>query len=205
MGNASEMNLLVSSISKENDFLMATIYTIFGKSLFEYFSPETSWLLNITKWTERFNRKFNPLIAPYLLIPLLLFFSCSSSSSSSSSTRCAVSDGEWHPALRGLQEEVVAETCRVLRGQPGHQRPQHDHQPLPPGHPVSTRSQVSGPLALPFAQPHAFFCSPFSPFPHLMSPPLLSCFPSLFFLFWSVVKCCYCLIVGVYIGQIYRL
>ncbi|CAL8258938.1 opsin 7, group member b [Gadus morhua] len=30
MGNASEMNLLVSSISKENDFLMATIYTIFG-------------------------------------------------------------------------------------------------------------------------------------------------------------------------------
>ena len=49
MGNASEMNLLVSSISKENDFLMATIYTIFGKSLFEYFSPETSWLLNITK------------------------------------------------------------------------------------------------------------------------------------------------------------
>ena len=177
------MNLLVSSISKENDFLMATIYTIFGKSLFEYFSPETSWLLNITKCTERFNRKFNPLIAPYLLIPLLLFFSCSSSSSSSSSTRCAVSDGEWHPALRGLQEEVVAETCRVLRGQPGHQRPQHDHQPLPPGHPVSTRSQVSGPLALPCPTPCPLLLPLFAiPSPHVSPTALLFPLPFLFIL-----------------------
>ncbi|XP_030288753.1 opsin-5-like [Sparus aurata] len=30
MGNASETFLLVSRISKDNDFLMATLYTIFG-------------------------------------------------------------------------------------------------------------------------------------------------------------------------------
>lgn len=31
MGNASESYLFVSRISKNNDFLMGTLYTIFGK------------------------------------------------------------------------------------------------------------------------------------------------------------------------------
>lgn len=39
MGNASETYLFVSRISKENDFLMGTLYTIFGKAfvLFPFF------------------------------------------------------------------------------------------------------------------------------------------------------------------------
>ena len=71
MGNASEMNLLVSSISKENDFLMATIYTIFGKSYLPFFLQHM-YVYQLTEMNDYTDNSTNEC-TPCLLNPLLLF------------------------------------------------------------------------------------------------------------------------------------
>ena len=73
MGNASETFLFLSRISKDNDFLMGTLYTIFGKEICLHLCCAVIW----THMQE-------------LLYTIFVF------------PRCAVCAGEWDPAVCGL-------------------------------------------------------------------------------------------------------
>lgn len=79
MGNASENLFLVSSISKDIDVIMGTLYAILGGPLI--------------------------LLLPATPQP----FPLSVRTFASVSPRCAVSAGERNPAPCGLQEEVLPE------------------------------------------------------------------------------------------------
>lgn len=98
MGNASESYLFVSRISKSNDFLMGTLYTIFGKLI----------VLDLL---------FTYLRVDYLsdLVCVHCLFH-----------RGPVFAGEWYLVVRGLQKEVFLKASRVFRCQSGHQWPEHD-------------------------------------------------------------------------------
>lgn len=86
MGNASENFLLVSNISKDNDFIMGTLYTVLGEPLHLLLAA-------------MIQNSPSDLLTPAFLC-----------------LRCAVGAGEWNPSPRGLQEEVLPEASGVFCG-----------------------------------------------------------------------------------------
>lgn len=105
MENASEAGLFVSKISKESDYILASIYTFFGM----YHSPALSRCSLHSK-----RGKENSSLTICLFPPFPVSTTTQPQLHPTPYSRCHVPDGEQHPAVCGLPQEVFSEASRVL-------------------------------------------------------------------------------------------